>query len=171
MYIKKGASLILINFLLVACTSNQPQLAATIDAQNTRLAEIEVELGSPTPLSPTATAAVEPTAVGIATQEPDLLLPTDSRITPEFEEPSPAEPVAQEPSLLWSLEAESHAYNEDMVFIQTPQNTVHALDMSSGTTIWSLDTGGEVIAAGAGNVYVSPVSQRIDTYDTRTGEF
>ena len=168
--------------LFLSCSPDVSQLDATIDTQNARLAQLEDaseentdDVPTNQPKAPLVAPPTELSPRDITTvEEPDSGTSTNvaaSEADPTVVRQLPTEQAKTVPTLLWSAETESDAYIDNVVFLQTSENTIEAREMSSGSILWSVENGGEILGTAEDNVYVALTDQRIEAYDSHRGAF
>ena len=152
---KLTATFILVCLLSMACSGETSQSAdegasATIDAQNTRIAELSD--GSPDN-DITETVAVATTLSPSASATP----------TPE--------PITR---VVWREEGFSGVYPIAeigmVVAYRADTDAVLAYSLETGDIVWSIEGKGRLMGADSDYVYTLPFDQRIDAYSFNTGE-
>jgi outer membrane protein assembly factor BamB/predicted RNA-binding Zn-ribbon protein involved in translation (DUF1610 family) len=108
-------------------------------------------------------------------------------ISPHTDEPIPtnivSQPVAkpsteiletapglETPRILWSSSTKNFGIADNKLYVATLQNTVQALDLSTGNEMWSYSPGGEIIGVDNDYLYFLPSNQRVEAVYITTGE-
>lgn len=128
---------------------------------------------------------VKPTEILEKTRRPILSSGTSA---PQTGETIDDEVASQDgvPKLMWSIETYTesvrtllgerstgtggYAITPERIFVRTQNNRIQAIDIKLGEVIWTSDMGGQILGADAGNVYISPSSQRVDALEAATGQ-
>lgn len=150
-------SILLVTIFCISCSSSvDSDLQATVDAQNTRIAELGNgnSIVEETPDSSTKTA-ISPT---VDSGTSDVPTPTNN-----FE-------ALEVPTLLWSTASRYWSLMEDQVFITDTDNQIKNIRLEDGSSTWISSEKGEVIGSDDLRVYLQPSEQRIDALDQATGE-
>lgn len=164
MYRLKLAILFLtIPFVFLGCSGDSQQNAddgapATIDAQNTRIAELSGEDSESTDIQPTVSSQTS-----TATANPD---PTSTSLPTSTPEPVPG--------VVWHKEGFTRvlpvpAIGMAFTYIHESQ-AIQAISLETGDTLWSIQGKGELLGADKELVYTLPFEQRVDAFDVNTGE-
>ena len=152
---------------LIACgNSGANDLAATIDAQNTRLALVEIE-GQESEATPANTNANPSTVIPPVTADASTPFPEPTEtITPVLEGS-----IENAPTLLWSANTKNYVITPDRVYLEEPKGTVTARDLRTGSLIWTAENAGTILTADSTFAYVAAAEQRIDVLHANSGEF
>ncbi|MCA9942169.1 MAG: PQQ-binding-like beta-propeller repeat protein [Anaerolineales bacterium] len=147
------------SLILIGCSGDSIQTVdegavATIDAQNTRIAELSAPTARNTPLET------------IVTEEPAI-----PSITP-----SPTStPEDNAAGIIWKLEGLSGVYPIPEIGMayayREAADLVQSINLNNGEIVWSLERKGRLLGADMDYVYTLPFEQRVDAFDVETGEF
>jgi outer membrane protein assembly factor BamB len=147
-----------LSLVLLGCSGDSSQsaddgAAATIDAQNTRIAELSAPTSESIPFDATSTEVpVIPTATASPTSIPE-----------------------QDAGIVWKLEGLSGVYPVPEIGLAyaywEAADMVQAINLDDGKVIWTIEGKGRLLGADKDYVYTLPFEQRIDAFDVETGEF